>query len=93
MKATVGSKLTSIDEQPIALVGAQGYAHAARHGAARLYRALGREDVASELDHENRWLRESSVDLHYRREGSHTYTEVLRAEGDVRVTFVQRWED
>ena len=34
----------------------------------------------------------SFVDLRYQRQGDHTFTEVLRIEGNVRVVFVETWE-
>jgi glycogen debranching enzyme len=33
----------------------------------------------------------SRVDLRYQRQGQHTFTEILRVDGDVRVVFVQEW--
>jgi len=33
----------------------------------------------------------NTVDLRYQRQGEHTFTEVLRQSGDVRVVFVQTW--
>lgn len=35
----------------------------------------------------------SLVDLRYQRQGDHTFTEVLRTQGNPRVVFVERWED
>ncbi len=35
----------------------------------------------------------SFVDLRYQRQGDHTFTEVLRIEGNLRVVFVERWEE
>lgn len=35
---------------------------------------------------------QGSVDLACRREGDHTYTEVVEIKGDVRVTFEEKWE-
>jgi glycogen debranching enzyme len=33
------------------------------------------------------------VDLHYQRQADHTFTEVLRIQGNLRVVFVERWPD